>query len=259
MPLRQRPKGHDHRCRCTPLRPKSQGCSANNHVLWRRRPQMYVRARYSRAKLRFAMSSFAITTSCPLTQRRLRRFLDDAMIPWREHIKSGALTGVTLESLFERIRIGLRGMPIEVWHVPRDTELLISDNAALTFAYSIATRKSIGTWPSATHTVPRCRSHATCLVAIGAAAKDDVLLADDVDLFNELQVRNADAHVQTVSAYPCRRYRNVSLPKCSLMAGATRVTTRRSSFQCTRSMATPELESKDTKLCRNWRGVHSLG
>ena len=34
-----------------------------------------------------------------------------------------------------------------------------------------------------------------CLVAIGAAAKDDFLAADQVELFNELQVRNADAHV----------------------------------------------------------------
>jgi Protein of unknown function (DUF4238) len=72
----------------------------------------------------------------PAGPQALEAVLDDAMIPWREHIKSGALTRVTLESLFERIRAGLRGMPIEVWHLPRDTEFLISDNAAFTFAYS---------------------------------------------------------------------------------------------------------------------------
>ena len=68
--------------------------------------------------------------------------LDDAMIPWREHIRSGALARVTLESLFERIRVGLRGLPIEVWHVPSNRELLISDNGAFTFAYSDNNSKS---------------------------------------------------------------------------------------------------------------------
>jgi hypothetical protein len=58
------------------------------------------------------------------------------------------------------------------------------------------------------------------------------------------------------------------------MAAAPRVMTGRSSFRYTRSvtlvlpwptkcaissMLTPELDSKDTKLCRNSRGAHSLG
>jgi hypothetical protein len=68
-------------------------------------------------------------------------------------------------------------------------------------------------------------------------------------------------------------YRLASPSKSSLMARAPRVMTGRSSFRYTRSvtlvlpwptkcaissMVTPELDSKDTKLCRNSRGVHSL-
>jgi hypothetical protein len=131
----------------------------------------------------------------PAGPQALEAVLDDAMTPWREHIRSGALARVTLESLFERIRDGLRGMPIEVWHVPSGTELLISDNAAFTFAYSDGDSKITMNMPfgdSHGAALPLARD---CLVAIGPAAKDDVLLVDKVDLFNELQVRNADAHV----------------------------------------------------------------
>jgi Protein of unknown function (DUF4238) len=131
----------------------------------------------------------------PAGPQALEAVVDDAMIPWREYIKSGALTRVTLESLFERIRVGLRGMPIEVWHVPRDTELLISDNAAFTFAYSDSNSKinwNMAFGDSHGAALPIARD---CLIAIGAAARDDVLPADKVDLFNELQVRNADAYV----------------------------------------------------------------
>ena len=69
-------------------------------------------------------------------------------------------------------------------------------------------------------------------------------------------------------------YRLASPSKSSLMARAPRVMTGRSSFRYTRSvtlvlpwptkcaissMVTPELDRKDTKLCRNSRGVHSFG
>ena len=131
----------------------------------------------------------------PAGRQALEAVLDDAMIPWREHIKSGALTRVSLESLFERIRIGLRGMPVEVWHVPRRAELLISDNAAFTFAYSDSNSKieiNMAFGDSRGAALPIARD---CLVVIGPVAKDDELPTDKVDLFNELQVRNADAHV----------------------------------------------------------------
>ena len=69
-------------------------------------------------------------------------------------------------------------------------------------------------------------------------------------------------------------YRLASPSKSWLMARAPRVITGRNSFRYTRpmtlvlpwptkcaisSMVIPELESKDTKLCRNSRGVNSLG
>lgn len=66
----------------------------------------------------------------------LQAVLDDAITPWREYIRTGAMTRVTLESLYERIRDGLRGMPIEVWHAEGGAEFLISDTAMFTFAYS---------------------------------------------------------------------------------------------------------------------------
>lgn len=131
----------------------------------------------------------------PAGPQALEALIDDAMIPWRQHIASGALTRVTLESNYERIRDGLRGMPIEVWHVPRGSELLISDNAAFTFAYSddeshIRINMAFGDSHGAALPIAR-----DCLIAIGPAAKDDQLRAGQVDLFNELQVRNADARV----------------------------------------------------------------
>ena len=120
---------------------------------------------------------------------------EDAISPWRELIASGALTRVTLEGLFERIREGLRGMPLEVWHAPRGCEFLISDNAAFTFAYShdhqtIATNMAFGDAHGAALPVAR-----DCLIAIGPRPKDEVLLRDKVELLNELQIRNADSHV----------------------------------------------------------------
>lgn len=131
----------------------------------------------------------------PAGSEALEAVLDDAMTPWRKHIASGALARVTLESLFERIRHGLRGMPVEVWHVSKGSELLISDNAAFTFKYSddhskIAMNMAFG--DSHGVALPIARD---CLVAIGPTPKDDVLHAQTADLFNELQLRNADGHV----------------------------------------------------------------
>ena len=131
----------------------------------------------------------------PAGSGALEALLDDTIAPWREHMASGALTRVTLESLFERIRDGLRGMPLEVWHAPRGWEFMISDNAAFTFAYSdrgkkIATNMAFGDAHGALLPIAR-----DCLIATGPRPKDEVLLPDKVELFNELQVRNADAYV----------------------------------------------------------------
>jgi hypothetical protein len=125
----------------------------------------------------------------------LETVVDGALAPWRDAIENGALTRVALESLFERIRSGLRGMPIEVWHVPLGNELLISDNAAFTFAYTddganITTNMAFG--DSHGVVLPLASD---CLVAVGSVPKDDRLVPAQVAFFNDLQIRNADAYV----------------------------------------------------------------
>lgn len=131
----------------------------------------------------------------PAGPEALASVMDEAISPWRDAIESGALARVALESLFEQVSAGLREMPIEVWHAPPGKEFAISDNAAFTFAYwdegcKIRTNMAIGD----AHGIALPLA-SDCLVAIGREPKDGVMPADLVDLFNELQVRNADTYV----------------------------------------------------------------
>lgn len=131
----------------------------------------------------------------PAGTEALEAVLDVAMEPWREVISNGALARVTLESLFERIRTGLRGLPLEVWHTAPGSELLISDNAAFTFVFSddgrtAETNMAFGDSQGAA--LPLARD---CLIAIGRTRKEDVLTPQTASLLNSLQVRHADAFV----------------------------------------------------------------
>ena len=131
----------------------------------------------------------------PAGPEALDAVLDDAMRPWRESVANGALARVSLVSLFERISAGLRGLPIEVWHTAPRSELLISDNAAFTFAFSpdgtsAETNMAFGDSQGAALPIAR-----DCLVAIGSTPKDELLPARTASLLNELQVRNADTYV----------------------------------------------------------------
>jgi len=131
----------------------------------------------------------------PAGPEALDAVLDDVMRPWRESVASGALARVSLVSLFERISAGLRGLPIEVWHTAPKSELLISDNAAFTFAFSAdgtsaETNMAFGDSQGAALPIAR-----DCLVAIGSTPKDEVLPAHTASLLNEIQVRNAGTYV----------------------------------------------------------------
>jgi hypothetical protein len=138
---------------------------------------------------------FKRTGLMPAGPEALDAVLDDVMRPWRDSVERGALARVSLVSLFERISAGLRGLPIEVWHTAPGSELLISDNAAFTFAFSpdgtsAETNMAFGDSQGAALPIAR-----DCLVAIGSTPRDELLPSGTASLLNELQVCNADTYV----------------------------------------------------------------
>lgn len=54
----------------------------------------------------------------------LRTIVDDVIDNWFELDATGALARTSMESMFSRIRQGLRRQPLEIWHVPAGRELL---------------------------------------------------------------------------------------------------------------------------------------
>jgi hypothetical protein len=116
--------------------------------------------------------------------------VDEAMSGWLDLEAIGALPRVSMEFMFERIRTVLRGLAIEVWHVPSGCELLISDSPAITFRYrsnNTLIEPNIALGDAHGVALPLAGD---CLVAIGPAAKDEELVPDQVRLWNELQVRS---------------------------------------------------------------------
>ncbi len=118
----------------------------------------------------------------------LAMILEDPISKWQALDTRGALVRTSMEAMFRRVREALRTQAVEVWHVPRGYELLISDSPALTFRYlagntSIEPNVAIG--DSHSIALPLARD---CLVAIGREAKDSELLPDQVSFFNRLQI-----------------------------------------------------------------------
>lgn len=125
----------------------------------------------------------------------LATVLDDPVSRWQELEKRGALVRASMEAMFRRVRETVRAQAVEVWHVPRGYELLISDSPAVTFRYlagntSIEPNVAIGDADSIA--LPLARD---CLVAIGPAAKDSELSPDQVSFFNRLQIEIGYRHV----------------------------------------------------------------
>jgi len=124
----------------------------------------------------------------PAGPEALAMILEDPISKWLALDKRGALIRMSMEAMFRRLREALRNQAVEVWHVPRGYELLISDSPAVTFRYlagntSIEPNVAIG--DSNSIALPLARD---CLVAIGAKAKDGELLPDQVSFFNRLQI-----------------------------------------------------------------------
>ncbi len=121
--------------------------------------------------------------------------LDDPISKWQLLEKRGALVRTSMEAMFHRARDTLRAQAVEVWHVPRGYELLISDSPAVTFRYlaenaSIEPNVAIG--DSDSIVLPLARD---CMVAIRPEAKDSELLPDQVFFFNRLQVEISHRYV----------------------------------------------------------------
>ena len=121
--------------------------------------------------------------------------MEDPISKWQALDKRGALIRTSMETMFRRVRDALRAQAVEVWHVPRGYELLISDSPAVAFRYlagntSIEPNVAIG--DSDSIVLPLARD---CLVAIGPEAKDSELLPDQVSFFNRLQIETSHRHV----------------------------------------------------------------
>lgn len=118
----------------------------------------------------------------------LNIILDGPISEWQALGERGALVRTSMEVMFGRVRETLRGQAIEVWHVPRNHELLISDSPAITFRYltgNMSIEPNVAIGDSHCVVLPLAKD---CLVAIGATAKDDELLPDQVSFFNRLQI-----------------------------------------------------------------------
>jgi Protein of unknown function (DUF4238) len=125
----------------------------------------------------------------------LATVMEEPISKWRALDTRGALSRVSMEAMFRRVRATLRPLAVEVWHVPPGHELLISDSPALTFRYSTdntSIQLNVAIGDSHTIALPLARD---CLVAIGPKPRDDELLPDQVSFFNRLQIAVAHRHV----------------------------------------------------------------
>jgi hypothetical protein len=130
----------------------------------------------------------------PAGVEALEHILDGTFENWRELMKSGALFRVSIEGTFQRIRLGLRALGVQVFHAPPGKEFIISDSPASTFRYesdgAISLRMAIG--DSHGIALPLSRS---CVVAIGPENQDEVAIPGLVDQLNHLQLRLAERQV----------------------------------------------------------------
>ena len=97
--------------------------------------------------------------------------------------------------MFRRVSDALRLQEVEVWHVPRGHELLISDSPAIAFRYSsdhTRIEADVAVGDASGIALPLARD---CLAVIGPEPKDVELLPGSVELFNRLQVEGARRYV----------------------------------------------------------------
>lgn len=125
----------------------------------------------------------------------LAMILEGPISEWRTLDTRGALVRTSTEAMFRRVRETLRTLEVEVLHVPRGYELLISDSPAVTLRYlagNAGIEPNVAIGDSNCIVLPLARD---CLVATGPEAKEAELLPDQVDFFNHLQMEVSHRHV----------------------------------------------------------------
>jgi len=125
----------------------------------------------------------------------LATVLEEPISKWRVLDERGAIIRASMEAAFRRVREALRPQAVEVWHAPPGYELLISDSPAFTFRYygeSMNIELNVAIGDSHGIALPLAQD---CLAVIGPKAKDDMLLPDQVSLFNRIQIELAYQHV----------------------------------------------------------------
>jgi hypothetical protein len=125
----------------------------------------------------------------------LATLLEGPLAKWRSLDEKGVIARAGIEETFRRVRDTLRPLEVEVWHVPPDHELLISDSPAIAFRYSrdhMRIQANVAVGDASGIALPLARD---CLAVIGPQPKDEELLPSNVELLNRLQVQEARQYV----------------------------------------------------------------
>jgi hypothetical protein len=131
----------------------------------------------------------------PVSRESLGALIDPAIEDWQRLDSSGLMARADIEFMFHRVRETFAQVNVQVWHAPVGGEFLISDSPCFTLRYSDdgkPAKPHVAIGDSHTVAMPIARD---CYLALGPVAQDDVLLSDNVRLFNELQMDSAFGHL----------------------------------------------------------------
>ena len=127
----------------------------------------------------------------PAGRESLGVLVDPVIENWTRLDASGLLARADIEFMFHRVRETFANVNVQVWHAPAGAELLISDSPCLTLRYDASrTRVEPHVAIGDSHTVVMAIAK-DCYLALGEDEQDDVLTSNNVQLFNELQMRSA--------------------------------------------------------------------
>lgn len=114
---------------------------------------------------------------------------------WQNMNTDGMLLRNGMEHAFHRVRATLRPLSLEFWHTPTGGELLISDAPAFTYRHaSDTTPMTFNMAIGDSHGIglPLTRD---CFISIAPKTSENEMSTDQVDFFNEIQVRLARKYV----------------------------------------------------------------
>jgi hypothetical protein len=124
----------------------------------------------------------------------LGMIVDPPIAEWLELHEQGALVRVTMEETFERTRVALRPMNLEVCHTAAGGELLISDSPAHTVRYADDGAATLGVAIGDAHAIVMPVA-ADCVVAIGPEDLVGQLDPEAVERLNLWQILVAHRYV----------------------------------------------------------------